>query len=74
MKIRKIVLKARAAFIKWSLRRLEEQRRRTVSEFMLAVDYGKYEAQELYFHRGQYIARRKAGLEAQLRIIKKELA
>jgi len=74
MKIKQTVLKIRAAVIRWKLRRLEVQRRRTVAEFMLAVDYGRRNSQDLYFQRGQYIANRKAQLEGQLRIINKEIA
>lgn len=73
MNIRQIVLKARAAVIRWRLRRLELQRRRTVAEFMLAVDYGRHAAQELYFQRGQYIGMHKAALESKLRQLKKEI-
>ncbi len=73
MNISQIVLKARAAVIRWKLRRLELQRRRTVAEFMLAVDYGRHAAQDLYFQRGQYIAVRKADLESTLRQINKEI-
>jgi hypothetical protein len=73
MNIKQIVLKARAAVIRWKLRRLELQRRRTVAEFMLAVDYGRHAAQDLYFKRGQYIAIRKAALESTLRQINKEI-
>jgi hypothetical protein len=73
MNISQIVLKARASVIRWKLRRLELQRRRTVAEFMLAVDYGRHSAQDLYFQRGLYIAERKVALEAKLRQIKKEI-
>lgn len=73
MNITQTILKARAAVIRWQLRRLELQRRRTVAEFMLAVDYGRHAAQDLYFQRGQYIAIRKAALEASLRQITKEI-
>lgn len=73
MKIKQTILNVRAALIRWQLQRLEVQRRRTVAEFMLAVDYGRHAAQDLYFQRGQYIASRKAELESQLREIKKEI-
>ena len=74
MNIKQNILKIRAAVIRWKLRRLELLRRRTVADFMLAVDYGRRAAQDLYFQRGQYIATRKAQLESQLREIKKEIA
>ena len=74
MKIKQIVLKVRVALVRWQLRRLEVQRRRTVAEFMLAVDDSRRGAQTQFFQRGQYIAGRKADLESQLRQIKKEMA
>ncbi|MYM80562.1 hypothetical protein GTP44_01130 [Duganella sp. FT50W] len=72
-KLHRMYVKARIALVHWELRRLEAHRRRTVAEFMLAVDDGRHTAQELHFMRGQYIARRKAELENTLRQLKKEL-
>ncbi|MYM32236.1 hypothetical protein GTP58_28275 [Duganella sp. CY15W] len=73
MKVLKIIQTLRIAFINWELRRLEAHRRRTVAEFMLAVDDGRRAAQDLYFQRGHYIANRRAELESKLRELKKEL-
>lgn len=71
MKIHQIVLKVRAAVIRWQLRRLEVLRRRTVAEFMLAVDYGRRSLQELHFGRNQYIVHRRMVLESKLRQVMK---
>lgn len=73
MNIKQMILKGRVALIRSQLRRLEVHRRRTIAEFMLAVDYGKHSAQDLYFQRGQHIASRKAELESKLRQLKKEI-
>ncbi|NVM78877.1 hypothetical protein FHW83_004708 [Duganella sp. SG902] len=68
------LLKLEAAYLAWQLRRLEVVRRRTLAEFMAAVDEGRRGAQDLFFQRGAYVAERKATLEAQLRTVKKEIA
>lgn len=66
MDIKQITLRAQATYIRWQLRRLEAQRRRSNAEFMLAVDYGRRGLQELHFSRTQYLVHRRTEMESQL--------